>query len=311
MGAWLSLITDLFPPATQFTADDVPDMTGKVVLVTGANAGIGKETARVLLTKNAKVYVAARDQAKGEATVQELKERTGKEAIFMKLDLADLKAVKAAAEDFLRKEKQLNVLFNNAGVMNSPVEMLTEDGYDLQFGTNVLGHFYLTKLLMPLLLSTAKNATEGIARVVNTSSNGHALSGLHFNAMKDSPARRKMSTYALYGQSKTGNIVFSAELARRYGDQGIVSTSLNPGGIKTELGRHSGSLFIYLFGPFLHDVSFGALTQLYAGTTPDGAALNGKYLIPWARIGSPRPDTQDPQLGKELWTWCEEQVENV
>ncbi|OAX33475.1 NAD(P)-binding protein [Rhizopogon vinicolor AM-OR11-026] len=284
-------------------------MSGKVVLVTGANAGIGKETARVLLTKNAKVYLACRDKAKGEAAISELKDSTGKEAILLQLNLANLQSIKTAAEEFLSKEPVLHVLFNNAGVMTPPVEMLTDDGYDLQFGTNVLGHFYLTKLLMPALLAAA--AIDGSARVVNTASNGHWLSGLDYNTFRDSPARRNKSSTGLYGQSKTGNIIFAAELARRYGDQGVVSTALNPGSIKTEISRHQTSFAQMLLNMFLYDVSQGALTQLYAGTTADGAKLNGKYLIPWARIGDPRADTQDPQQGKELWNWLEEQVKDV
>ncbi|KAH7911147.1 hypothetical protein BJ138DRAFT_1113470 [Hygrophoropsis aurantiaca] len=311
MGTGWSLLRELFPPATTFTANDIPDMSGKVVLVTGANAGIGKETARVLLTKNAKVWIAARDQSKGEAALKELKDRTGKDAHLLKLNLANLKSVKSAAEEFLSKETRLDVLFNNAGVMTPPKEMLTDDGYDLQFGTNVLGHFYFTKLVLPLLLSTAKSSPDGTVRVVNTSSNGHWAGGLHFDAFKDGPVRRKMGDWALYGQSKTGNIVFSAELTRRYGDQGLISTSLNPGGIKTELQRHAGSFAQMLGNALLHDVSFGALTQLYAGTSPEGVKLNGKYLVPWARLGTPRADTQDPQLGKELWAWLDEQVQNV
>ncbi|KAH7927977.1 NAD(P)-binding protein [Leucogyrophana mollusca] len=311
MGTGWSMIRELFPPATKFTANDVPDLSGKVVLVTGANAGIGKETARVLLTKNAKVWIAARDQSKGEAALKELKERTGKDAYLLKMNLANLKSVKAAADEFLSKETRLDVLFNNAGVMIPPKDLVTDDGYDLQFGTNVLGHFYFTKLLIPLLLSSAKSSPDGTVRVVNTSSNGHWFSGLKFDTFKDGPARKKMGDWALYGQSKTGNIVFSAELKRRYGDQGLISTSLNPGGIKTELQRHAGSFSQKLGNVLLKDVSFGALTQLYAGTSPEGAALNGKYLVPWARVGAPRADTQDPQLGKELWTWLEEQVQNV
>ncbi|OJA21277.1 hypothetical protein AZE42_10595 [Rhizopogon vesiculosus] len=334
---WSAIICEsFFPPATQFHASDIPDMSGKVVLVTGANAGIGKETARVrvpinalfvlrtninvsigsqvLLTKNAKVYIACRDKAKGEAAIRELKDSTGKEAFFLQLNLANLKSVKAAGEEFVSKEPLLHVLFNNAGVMTPPVEMITDDGYDLQFGTNVVGHFYFTKLVMPGLLAAATTSSDGTARVVNTSSNGHWMSGLDYNTFRDSSIRRKKNAWSLYGQSKThekGNIIFSAELARRYGGQGIVSTALNPGGIKTELSRHSSSFSQVLVNMFFHDVSYGALTQLYAGTTAEGAKLNGKYLIPWARMGNPRADTQDPQQGMELWNWLEEQVKDV
>ncbi|KAF9234871.1 hypothetical protein BU15DRAFT_52067 [Melanogaster broomeanus] len=310
MGGVWSIITDnVFPGSLKYSANDIPDMSGKVVLVTGATAGIGKETARVLLTKNAKVWITARSKSKGEATLTELKSNTGRDAHLLLMDLASLKSIKAAAEEFLSKETQLNVLFNNAD--DPPIDQLTDDGYDLQFGTNVLGHFYFTKLVLPVLLSTAKLAPDGIARVVNTSSNGHWFGKLKFDTWRDGPVRRKQSDFSLYGQSKAGNIIFSAELKRRYGDQGIVSTSLNPGGIRTELQRHVTSFAGVILTSTLYDVSYGAITQLYAGTVPDGASLNGKYLIPWARIGKPRADTQDPQLGKELWTWLEEQVANI
>jgi NAD(P)-dependent dehydrogenase (short-subunit alcohol dehydrogenase family) len=108
-----------------------------------------------------------------------------------------------------------------------------------------------------------------------------------------------------------GNVLFAAEVARRYGDQGIVSTALNPGGIKTELGRYFNSFTQMIGNMVFHDVSFGALTQLYAGTTAEGANLNGKYLVPWARIGNTHPDGQDPHQASELWNWLEEQVKDL
>ncbi|KIJ61747.1 hypothetical protein HYDPIDRAFT_159026 [Hydnomerulius pinastri MD-312] len=308
MGAIWSASKDLFAPETKFTAENVPDMSGKVVLVTGATSGIGKETARVLLTKNAKVWVTARDNSKGEATLKELKESTGKEGHLLLLNLANLKNIKASADEFLSKESQLHVLFNNAGVMNSPMNLLTDDGYDLQFGTNVLGHFYFTTLLLPILISTTKASPDGAGRVVNTSSNGHWYSPLKFGTWKDGPARRKEHTFAMYSQSKAGNIVFSAELQRRFGAEGIISTSLNPGAIRTEVARHHGAFVKWIATKMFCDVSYGALTQLYAGTSPEGSQLGGKYLVPWARLGEPRADTQDEQLGKELWAWLEEQV---
>ncbi|KAG2051641.1 NAD(P)-binding protein [Suillus hirtellus] len=310
---WSAYIRETYPPSTKFQASDVPDMSGKVVLVTGANSGIGKETARVLLTKNAKVYVACRDKAKGENAIRELKESTGKEAYFLQLNLANLKSIKASGEEFLQREPVLHVLFNNArvGVMAPPIEMLTDDGYDLQFGTNVLGHFYFTKIVMPALLAGATQSPDGTARIVNTASNAHWFGSLDYNTFKDSPARKQKSVKNLYGQSKMGNILFAAEVAKRYGNRGIVSTALNPGGIKTELGRYHGSFSKMISSMIFHDVSLGALTQLYAGTTAEGANLNGKYLVPWARIGNTRADAQDPQQASELWNWLEDQVKDL
>ncbi|KIK99837.1 hypothetical protein PAXRUDRAFT_423419 [Paxillus rubicundulus Ve08.2h10] len=311
MGAFLSLLNQSFPPKSTFDVRDIPDLTGKVVIVTGANTGIGKETVKALLQHNAKVYLAARDQVKGETAIQELKFSTGNEAIFLKLDLGNLKAIKAAAEEFLSKETRLDVLVNNAGVMFSPIEDLTADGYDLQFGTNVLGHHYFTKLLLPTLISTAKTSSDGKARVVTVSSSAHMVGSLEFGTFQDTPARKNITTYMLYAQSKYGNVVFALELDRRCKSEGIVSISLNPGNIQSDLQRNMGSISRSLLGTMLYDTAHGALTQLYAATSPAAAELGGQYLLPWARIGLSRKDAHDPKLGQVLWEWCEEQVKDV
>lgn len=316
MGNLLSWVIDAAPPKAAFSVDQIPDLTGKVVIVTGANTGIGKETAKTLLAHGAKVYIAARNQTASEEAIRQLKQETGNEAIFLKLDLGDLKAIKASAEEFLSKETQLHILLNNAGVMVPPIELVTADGYDLQFGTNVLGHYYFTKLLLPILISTAKATPEGKVRVVNLASCAHLFGGLDFNTFKDGPARKKCSRTSLYNQSKFGNVVLALELAKRYGDQGIISTALNPGNINSDLPRHILPLFPnivkqIIIKVLLYEVSQGTLTQLYAATSPEAASLNGKYLVPWARVRPPRQETQDPQLGKALWDWLEEQVKDV
>ncbi|KAF7308854.1 hypothetical protein MKEN_01085300 [Mycena kentingensis (nom. inval.)] len=319
MSALLDMVRQSFPPKTKFTADDVPDLSGKVIIVTGGNSGVGKETARVLLNHNAKVYMASRSDSKAQEAIAELKKLTGKEAIFLKLDLGDLKAVGAAAAEFRSKEPELHVLFNNGGVMMPPIEAMTTDGYDLQFGTNVLGPFHFTQQLLPSLLAGAKSAHG--ARVVNTASGMHLMNKLDFKIILDEKQRKKAGQQPLYALSKFAVVTYSAELARRYGDQGLVVTSLHPGVIKTDLHRHMtgvvGGVVNVMERTILHDVSYGALTQLYAGTAVDGAQLNGKlmfdrlhrqYLIPWARVGKPHPQTQDPKLGAELWSWLEEQI---
>ncbi|KAF9232092.1 hypothetical protein BU15DRAFT_81605 [Melanogaster broomeanus] len=289
-GCWSIVTNNIFPGDVKYSANDIPDMSGKVVLVTGGTAGIGKETARVsrmachaamsthsswslipvvvvtaeshvtsqvLFTKNAKVWIRARDKFKGEATLGELESNTGRDAHLLLMDLANLKSIKAAAEGFLSQDMQLNVLFHNA----PPIDQLTDDDYDLRFGTNVLGHFYFTKLVLPVL-SIVKSAPDG------TDLHGESNRSFH-------PQRNHI------------------------------------GGIKTEPQRHVGSFASAIPNWILYDVSYGAITPLYAGTVPDGASLNGKYLVPWAHTGKPRADTQDPQLGKELWTWLKEQVATV
>ncbi|KAH8114422.1 NAD-binding protein [Phellopilus nigrolimitatus] len=303
MGQYGSILSNFlyesFPPEPKFSAADVPDLTGKVIIVTGGNSGVGKETIKTLLTKNAKVYMACRSKEKADAAITELMKDTGKTAHFLELDLANLRAVKKAAETFSSQEKELHILYNNGGVMWTPIEMLTEDGYDVQFGTNVLGHFYFTKLLLPLLLETAKSAPDGKARVITVSSvTRHGVSKIEYDTIKDGPKRQKMGYRILYYQSKFANAVFSRELARRYGDQGIVAIACNPGNLRTNLMQHANSLDKFLIDKLLlYDVSYGALTQLWAGTSPEAKDHNGAFFIPWA--------------GEELWNWLEGQVKGI
>jgi len=232
--------------------------------------------------------------------------------------LSDLASIKAAAEEFAGKESELHTLYNNAGVMSTPIDQVTKQGFDLQFGTNVLGHFYLTKLLLPLLTATAKKSPAGTVRVVNVSSIGHymgASEGIRWTTLSPGNdslvARKKLGTARLYGQSKLGNILFSNELARRYGEEGIVSISLHPGAIKTDLARHSGSLVQRVGRLVTYSVSYGAISSLYAGTAPAAGELNGKYLTTWARVTLPNNQALDSELEKKLWDWCEEQVKDV
>ncbi|KDQ12679.1 hypothetical protein BOTBODRAFT_176115 [Botryobasidium botryosum FD-172 SS1] len=312
MGLAWSLLDQCYPPASRWTVDDVPDMTGIVAIVTGGNSGIGFETCRVLLEKNARVYMASRSKTKAEGAIVDLRRLTGKEALFLSLDLADLRSIKSSVEAFKSREKELHILFNNAGVMFPPLGQLTADGYDLQFGTNVLGHFYLTRLLLPILLYTARTSLEKKARIVTLSSIGAELHKcIEWDTLKDGAARRKKFNIELYCQSKFGNAVFAQELARKYGEDGIVATAINPGNINTDLLRY---LPWFLSAParyFLYTPPTGALTPLWAGTSPEGSEFNGKFLIPWARFGPPPHDSDDPVLGEKLWDWMEAQVKGL
>lgn len=305
-----ALVSENFPPKSKFAISDTPDLSSKTVIVTGGSAGLGKETVKHLLTHNAKVYIAARNRQKVEAAIRELQEETGNTAILLELDLASLRSVKVSAEQFLSKEDELHILFNNGGVMTPPVDMITSDGYDLQFGVNVLGHFYFTKLLLPALIKGAASSSDGEARVVNVSSSAFWFSTLDYSTLRDGPARVKKGPIGLYSQSKFGTTVFAHELALRYGDQGIVSTSLTPGVIKTDLQRHLHGIQAFVVDRTASPVSKGVLTQLYAGTHPEGANLNGEYLMPYARVSS-RPETLDEETEKRLWDWLEEQVKHV
>ncbi|KDQ11791.1 hypothetical protein BOTBODRAFT_162426 [Botryobasidium botryosum FD-172 SS1] len=300
-----------FPPKPQWGIDQIPDLSGKVVIVTGGNSGVGKETCKALLTKNAKVYMASRSRDRAMIAIEELRGATGKEAIFLLLDLASLASVESAVKTFKSQEKHLHILFNNGGVMIPPIEQLTTEGYDLQFGTNVLGHWYFTRLLISMLQATSKASPDGHARIIITSSSTALFTTtIDWDTLRDTPARNKLGTRALYAQSKFGNVVVAQELARRYGGEGIVTSSVNPGNLKTDLQRYQTGVQKWFTELLLHPAPLGALTQLYAGTSPEGADFNGKYLIPWARHGRIPKGADDPELGNKLWEWLEEQVKD-
>ncbi|KAI0059408.1 NAD-P-binding protein [Artomyces pyxidatus] len=322
----IGVLNEIFPPEPTWTSEQVPDLTGKVVIVTGGNTGIGKESCKVLLSRNAKVYLAARSESKANEAIAELRSATGKEAIFLRLDLADLRSVRRAAEEFLSKEQHLHILFNNGGVMTPPLDLVTAQGYDGQFGTNVLGHFFLTQLLIPVLLRTAKGEISGVpckVRVITVSSSQHALfsisGGIQWDSLEKGDgalkARKRIGTRGLYSQSKLGNVLISKELAERYGSQGIVAISLHPGGVKTDLQRYAkagpmGAVVGKIANTMLYDVSYGILTQLYAGTAPEAENMNGEYLTAWARRQVPSKYALLPELRKRVWAWCEDQVKN-
>ncbi|CCM06317.1 uncharacterized protein FIBRA_08569 [Fibroporia radiculosa] len=318
-----------FPPKSKFATNQIPDLTGRIFVVTGGNVGIGRETIKALLEHNAKVYMASRSQEKAEAAIKELKEQTGKEALFLQLDLGCLASVRRAAEEYLRytthviaspcikaimhhsKEKELHVLINNAGVMWCPVDLLTEDGYDLQFGTNVIGHFYFTKLLIPALTAGAESSADHRARVLTVSSTASYQYTLNWDSLKDDAVRRKVGTMMLYAQSKFANVVVAREFAKRYADKGIFSASLNPGHIRSELNRYVSAIWRKLaYYLTLHPTPLGALTSLWAATMPEPLDHNGEFFIPWARFGVPRTEAYDDEIGERLWNWLEEQVKD-
>ncbi|KAK0459342.1 uncharacterized protein EV420DRAFT_1269523 [Desarmillaria tabescens] len=239
------------------------DLEGKVVIVTGGSSGIGKEMVRELLLHNAKVYLTARNPEKTRNVIEELTKATGKTAIFLNLNLrpevcqsrcGGVPLVRiasyAAAEHFSSLPGKRRVYDRCAGgrliiigtsqrhAMPGPSDMLTVQGYDYYFGVNVLGHFYFTKLPLPALL-----ATEDKARVVKTSSSAIYLplgSKILFDTLKDGQTKKSKSPMHLYGQfSMFVDVMFVLELARGYGDKGIVSISLHPGNLKTDLDQHA------------------------------------------------------------------------
>lgn len=206
-------------------------------------------------------------------------------------------------------------MFANAAIMACPLSILTEQKHDIQFGTNVLGHYHLVTLLLPALTRASELNPTAKSRVIFTSSSASYMSnGIEWDALSDNIAlkekgRKKVGPRGLYSMSKFGNIVLANELARRYGDK-VVVMSCNPGNIKTELQRYFPSFERRILRVFvLYPASLGALTQLWGGTAAQCAEYNGKFLIPWARLGTPHTGATNPQTGDKLWKWMEDACE--
>ena len=296
--------------STKWTAADVPDQTGRVAVVTGANAGLGLETAAVLAERGARVVVAVRDLGKGEAAVGEIRRRTSNaDVALQQLDLSSLASVRTAADELRAAYPRIDLLINNAGVMYPP-KQTTADGFELQFGTNHLGHFALTGLLLDHLLQV-----EG-SRVVTVASIAHNIqAGIHFD---DLQWERSYNRVAAYGQSKLANLMFTYELQRRLAatQTPTVAVAAHPGISNTELMRHipgSGLPgFSALAGLVTNSPAVGALATLRAATDP--AVRGGQYYGPSGfreLVGHPvlvqsNRQSHDTDVQQRLWSVSEE-----
>ena len=245
--------------------------------MTGSNTGVGKELARILYTKHARVYVAARSEEKANNAIESIREsspESGGSLSFLKLDLADLTTIKQSADEFLSKESKLHVLVNNAGVMMPPNGSVTAQGYELQLGVNNIGTFMFTKLLTPLLAQTARSEAPGTVRVVwvgsiATEKASHSPGGVPIDELDDYKHEKK-ATFYKYGVSKAGNYLHGAEYARRHREDGIVSVALNPGNLDSDLYRYMNGIqrkFLQLV--VLYPNVYGAYTELFAALSPE------------------------------------------
>jgi retinol dehydrogenase-12 len=282
------------------------DLCGRTAIVTGANTGIGWETARVLALHGAHVVMACRDPERARAGRERILSDTRIDAAHLELgelDLASQASIRAFADGFLASRRSLHLLVNNAGVM-IPMRRETADGFEHHFGINHLGHFLLTCLLLdPLRAADA-------ARVVCLSSSAMLFASLTKTLEDLNWEDRKYSGWRAYGQSKVSNLLFARALAGRL-KPGQTANAVHPGGIKTNLGRHM-SLFARLaFAPMtllvLKSIPQGAATQCYVAVHPDAKKLNGEYLVD-CNVAPPSPHGQDDGLGKKLWEKTEEIV---
>ncbi len=299
------------PNTTTSDVLDGIDLRGNVALVTGGSSGLGQETARALAAKGAHVVLTARDVPKGEAVAAEIRTTTGNPRVEVEeLELGSLASIRAFARRVLARHERLDILVNNAGVMACP-QAKTADGFEMQFGTNHLGHFLVTCLLAPALRAGAPS------RVVSVSSRGHHLSPVLFEDLNFE--RHPYDKWVSYGQAKTANVLFAVGLERRLGAHGVHANALHPGAIITELGRHLQREDIKLMvarNPGMHfkAVEAGAATSVFAATAPELAGRGGLYLedchvasineAPDALDGV-RSYALDPENAERLWAVSE------
>ena len=274
-----------------FTADDIPTLAGKNILITGANSGLGLESARALAKHGAHVILACRTLAKANAAAEQIRAETPTASLEPEaLDLSDLSSVRSFARELSARHTHLDVLLNNAGVMATPY-MRTSDGFELQFGTNHLGHFALTGLLFELIVKTPGS------RIVNVSSVAHRMGKLRFD---DPNWEHGYSKWGAYGMSKLANLLFTYELARRcaVGGIGVLVVAAHPGYSSTNLQIRGGELAqnklttwaSKVFTPLVaQDAARGALPEIYAAVASD--VSSGDYIGPdgfYEMRGAPR-----------------------
>ena len=311
------------------TTDEVLEgvsLQGRHFMVTGASSGLGEETVRALSSAGAKVTMVARNSHKLDAAADRIRTSVPNTNLQTGLvDLADLSSIRSYAEEYLQEAAPIDVLINNAGVMACPF-MTTKDGFEMQFGTNHIGHFLLTNLLMPVIRSGQK------PRIINLSSAGHT----HADVSLDDPnfETSEYNAWESYGRSKSANIHFTRELVRRYGDE-IRSFAVHPGVILTELGRHltpelmeemvervkarstSSAEAKETGGLPFKSMEAGAATQVWAATTDDLKENNGAYLGDCkvgVEGGNPSENGYLPYIynedtAKALWSLSEQMVQ--
>jgi NAD(P)-dependent dehydrogenase (short-subunit alcohol dehydrogenase family) len=305
---------------SETTTDEVldgVDLSGQWVLITGASAGLGQETARAVVAHGANAVLGVRDLDKGQRAAEPVRAAaadTGATVDLREVDLASFASIRAFTEDVLADHDRLDVIIANAGVMATP-EGRTADGFETQFGTNHLGHFLLVNRLRPLLAG-------GPARIVNLSSAGHRFSDVVLDDVNFE--RSPYDPWQAYGRSKTANILFAIELDRRGRDAAQRACAVHPGTVATELGRHMTDETFASLPParakqqtIWKSIPAGAATSAWAGFVADAATIGGRYCQD-CRVAAVTHDPAsregvfayalDPDTAKALWARSEELV---
>jgi len=283
-------------------------LDGKVVVVTGATSGIGKETAKEMVKRGAEVHICCRDPVKSEDVKREIKEETGREVFFHKLDLTSLDSVRECVKDLNKCVNKIDVLINNAGVSACP-PMETAEGFELQFGVNHVAHFLLTTQLLPLLRKAGKS------RVVVVSSKAHEYSKMDFDDLNWK--KREYNAFEAYGQSKLANVLFAKELARRETEEksGVTVYSLHPGTVNTDIIRYVEAtsnrirlaMIKLVFNFFSKTPKNGAQTTIYCAVDESLEGVTGKYYQDCKEIKASKA-AENVDDAKRLWTLTEDMV---
>ncbi|XP_061612017.1 retinol dehydrogenase 13-like isoform X1 [Phyllopteryx taeniolatus] len=275
-------------------------LNGKTVIITGANTGIGKETARELALRGGRIIMGCRDMEKCEAAAKEIRGSTLNPHVYAcHLDLASMKSIREFAERIKKKEQRVDVLINNAGVMKCPA-WKTEDGFDMQFGVNHLGHFLLTNLLLDRLKESAPS------RVINLASLAHLVGKMDFEDLNWE--RKKFNTKQAYCQSKLANVLFTRKLAKRLQGTGVTVNAVHPGVVSTELGRHTGlhqsQLSTTVLSPFfsllVKNPELGAQPSIYLAVAEELDGVTGRYYDVLTEK-EPAPQAMDEEAARRLW----------
>ncbi|KAI8089085.1 uncharacterized protein BX664DRAFT_279803 [Halteromyces radiatus] len=295
----------MFCGKKHFDLEDIPDLTGKTAIITGANTGIGRVCALEMARKGCKIILACRTESKTLPVIEDIKKETGNDQLeFIPLDLLSLQSVTKFVETFKHRHDTLNILINNAGVMMCPFG-LSQDGIETQFATNHVAHYYLTTQLIPLLEKSTPS------RIVTVSSMGHrgCLGGLDLQNINNS---KKYSRAGHYFKSKAANVLFTRELAKRLEAKGIKHVYANcnhPGVVNSDLTRHTmGSWANSLYNFFVTiSTEDGATTQLYLATSPEIEQKNikGQYYVPYSVVGQISSVASSDTNAKELWEFTE------
>jgi retinol dehydrogenase-12 len=273
--------------------------SGQTMLVTGATAGIGVPTARVLAERGATVVIVGRNRAKCEATVAGIQQQTGNPNIaYLVADLSVLAEVRRLAEEYRSRYNRLDVLVNNAGAIFLS-RQVTAEGLEMTFALNHLSYFLLTMLLLDTLKANAP------ARIVNVSSRVHQGARINFDALQ---GEKRYNGQAAYGQSKLANILFTYELARRLAGSGVTANALHPGLVASSFAKNNGlagRLFRLVANPFSISNEQGAQTSIYLAASPDVAGVTGKYFVECKEVRS-SPASYDEATARRLWEVSEQ-----